>query len=175
MVFKPASFTEVDKLLLSSPYKSCEFEPIYTFLLQSYIHTLTFPITNLINLSLSSGVFPSHCKRVHLIPLLKTTYLPANNLNSNRPIPSFISKVLEKAVSRRLNVHLNRNHLTNVFQSAYKQFHSTQTALLKVYNNIALNMDTGKDKALTLLDLSAAFDIIDYSVRLDRLSDWYDI
>ena len=120
-------------------------------------------------------MFPSHCKRVHLIPLLKTTYLPANNLNSNIPIPSFISEVLEKAVSCRLNVHLNRNHITNVFQSAYKQFHSTETALLKVHNNIALNMGTGKDKALTLLDFSAAFDIIDYSVRLDRLSDWYGI
>ena len=119
MVFKPASFTEVDKLLLSSPYKSREFDPIYTFLLQSYIHTLTFPITNLINLSISSGVFPSHCKRVHLIPLLKTPYLPANDLNSNRPILSVISKVLEKAISCRLNVHLNSNRLSAVFQSAY--------------------------------------------------------
>ena len=53
------------------------------------------------------------------------------------------------------------------FQSAYKQFHSTETALLKVHNNISLNMDTGKVTPLTLLDLSAAFDTIDYSVLLD--------
>ena len=49
----------------------------------------------------------------------------------------------------------------------------TETALLEVHNAITLNMDTGKVTALTLLDLSAAFDVIDYSVLLDRLSDWY--
>ena len=119
MVFKQASLTEVDKLILSSSKKSCELDPIPIFLLQMYLHTLTVQITNLINVSLSSGVFPSHCKRVHLIPLLKTPYLPANDLNSNRPILSVISKVLEKAISCRLNVHLNSNHLSGVFQSAY--------------------------------------------------------
>jgi len=82
-----------------------------------------------------------------------------------------LSFVLEKAVSCRLNFHLHTNHLSNVFQSAYKQFHSTETTLLKVHNDIALNMDTGKVTALTLLDLSAAFDTIDYSILLDRLSD----
>jgi len=45
----------------------------------------------------------------------------------------------------------------------------------KPYNDIALNMDTGKVTELTLLDLSAAFDTIDYSGLLDRLSDWYSI
>jgi len=44
-----------------------------------------------------------------------------------------------------------------------------------VYNDISLNMDTGKVTALTLLDLSAAFDTIDYAILLDRLSDWYGI
>ena len=67
--------------------------------------------------------------------------------------------------------YLNCNHLSNVFRSAYKQFHSTETTLLKVHNDISLNMDIGKVTALTLLDLSAAFDTIDYSVPLDRLSD----
>jgi len=57
------------------------------------------------------------------------------------------------------------------FQTAYKQFHSTETSLLKVHNDVALNMDTGKVTALTLLDLSAAFDTIGYSVLLDCLSE----
>ena len=46
---------------------------------------------------------------------------------------------------------------------------------MKVHNDTSLNMDTGKVTALTLLDLSAAFDIIDYFVLIDRLSDWYGI
>jgi len=56
-----------------------------------------------------------------------------------------------------------------MFLVAYKQFHSTETALLKVHNDISLNIDTGKVTALALLDLSAAFDTIDYSVLPDRL------
>jgi len=122
-------------------------------------------------------VFPSHFKHSHAILLLKEYYLLANDLNIYRPIAkqSFISKVLEKGVSCRLNVHLNCNHLSNVFHSAYKLFHSRETALRNVHNDIALNLDIRKVIALTLLDLSAAFDNIDYSVLLDRLPDWYGI
>ena len=51
---------------------------------------------------------------------LKKPSLPVNDLSSYRPISnlSFISKVLEKAVSCRLNVHLNCNNTSNVFKSA---------------------------------------------------------
>ena len=99
--------------------------------------------------------------------------LPANDLSSYRLISnlSFISKVLEKVVSCLLNVHLNCNRLSNVFHSAYKQFHFTETALLKVHNDISLNIAT----TLILLDLSAPFDTIDYSVLLDLASDCYGI
>ena len=55
--------------------------------------------------------------------------------------------------------------MSNVAQSAYKQFPSTETALLKVHNDAALNMDKGKVTTLALLDLSAAFDTITYSLN----------
>jgi len=172
-VFTPALLTEVPKLIWSSPNKSCELDPIPTFLLKYCLHRLIVPLTKIINLSLSSWMFPSHFKHVNVILLLKKSSLPVNDINSYRPISniSFISKLVEKAISCRLNVYLNWNNLSNVFQSTYKQFHSAVTALLKVNNDIATNMDTGKVTALKPLDWSAAFDTIHYSVLLDRISN----
>ncbi len=62
--------------------------------------------------------------------------------------------------------------LSNHVQSAYKSFHSTETALLKIHNDIIYNMDNGKVTTLTLLDLSAAFDTIDHATLLERLCTW---
>ena len=70
---------------------------------------------------------------------------------------------------------LERDDLSNKYQSAYKKFHSTETALLKVENDIILNMDEGRVTALTLLDLSAAFDTLDHSSITNLLSTWYGI
>ena len=60
-------------------------------------------------------------------------------------------------------------------QSAYKKFHSTESALLKVKHNVLLNIEKGKVTALTLLDLSAVFDTIDHLTLIRRLSSWYGI
>ena len=55
-------------------------------------------------------------------------------------------------------------------QSAYKRFHSTETAVAIVHNDIVRVMDAGQITALVLLDLSAAFDTVDHGVLLDVLS-----
>ena len=55
-------------------------------------------------------------------------------------------------VRNRLRSHIYINGLSNMSQSAYKQFHSTETALLKAHNDINLNTDNGKITALTLFD-----------------------
>ena len=56
-----------------------------------------------------------------------------------------------------------------VFQSAYRQNHSTETALLKVMNDILLNLNNQRVTLLILLDLSAAFDTVDRNTMLRRL------
>ena len=60
-------------------------------------------------------------------------------------------------------------------QSAYRKQHSTESALLKIHNDILLNMAKGSVTALTLLDLSAAFDTIDHTILLNRLNGYYGI
>ena len=59
--------------------------------------------------------------------------------------------------------------MSNVLQSVYKQFHSIETALLKVHNDVILNKDRGKVTAVTLLDLTAAIDTIDHNIHIKRL------
>ena len=99
--------------------------------------------------------------------------LRTHTLKNYRPMSnlSFLSKILEKVVVNCLNSHINSSKLSNHYQSAYKKFHSTETALLKIHNDMLSSMDNGKVTALTLLDLSSAFDTIDQTILLRRLYD----
>ena len=111
---------------------------------------------------------------VHVTPLQKKPSLDRNILKNYRPLSnlSLISKLIEKVVAKQLNEFISCKGLLNVNQSAYKSFHSTETALLKIQNDIVLSVDLGKE---TLLDLSAVFDTIDHSLLYDCLHDWFGL
>ena len=66
---------------------------------------------------------------------------------------------------------MNTNSLNEKFQSAYKACHSTETALIRVQNDILVSMDQHYGVVLVLLDLSAAFDTIDHDNLLHQLSE----
>ena len=93
-------------------------------------------------------------------------FRPVSNL-------SFVSKFIERAVFYQIQRHLVSNHLYPVAQSAYRENHSTETALLKVRNNILLNKQ--HVTILVLLDLSAAFDTVDHSILLKRMSSKFGL
>ena len=78
-------------------------------------------------------------------------------------------------VANRLHEHIYNHHLSNDLQSAYKRFHSTETSLLKIQNDIVDNMDNGKVTALILLDISVAFDTFDHLIFLQRLYIYFGI
>ena len=54
-------------------------------------------------------------------------------------------------VAKQLNNYIDSEGLSNVNQSAYRRLHSTESVLLKIQNDIAASMDSGKAVALTLL------------------------
>ena len=109
--------------------------------------------------------------------LLKKPSLDKENLSNYCPIShlSYLSKLTEKIVKTRLTEHLTNNNLLNPFQSAYIKSHSTETTLLSVHDHIIKAMSLQQVTCLTLLDLSAAFDTIDHSILLERLSSWFGI
>ena len=175
--FEPVSEEDILKILKSSPTKSCDLDPIPTLLVKDCADILITPITNIINYSLKEGSFPNCFKIAYVTPLLKKPSLDRNLLKNYRPVSnlSFISKLIEKVVANQLNSYINKEGLSNLNQSAYKRLHSTETALLKIQNDIAASMDLGKADALTLLDLSAAFDTIDHTILFNCLRDWFGV
>uniref|UniRef100_A0A669CPU2 Reverse transcriptase domain-containing protein n=1 Tax=Oreochromis niloticus TaxID=8128 RepID=A0A669CPU2_ORENI len=128
-------------------------------------------VLTVINSSLISGVVPANFKHAVVQPLLKKPALDHTVLASYRPISklSFMSKILEKIVHCQLMDFLNENGILEVFQSGFKNFHSTESALLKVFNDILLSCDSGNHVVLVLLDLTAAFDTVDHNILLSRL------
>ena len=93
-------------------------------------------------------------------PLLKKSGADHENFSNFRPVSNLycLSKVTEKAVAAQLSDHLNgKEGLLEDFQSAYKCYHSTETALVRVHNDILKAVDGNTSVILLLLDLSAAF------------------
>jgi len=75
----------------------------------------------------------------------------------------------------RAHNHLLRSGLYPKLQSAYRRYHSTERALVKVANDILLNMKLQRVTLLVLLDLSAAFDTVDHAILLKRLTTDFGI
>ena len=75
-----------------------------------------------------------------------------------------LSKVIERAVVFHLYKYLNNNNLNESLQSAYKSGHSTETALVRVKNDIMMSIDQGKPVLTVLLCLSAEFDRVDHNI-----------
>ena len=94
------------------------------------------------------------------LDLLFENYRPVSNLQ-------YVSKLTERAVSNQTHNHMIANAIYPVLQSSYRQHHSTETALLKVMNDILLKMNSQHVTLLVLLDLSAAFDTVDQQVLLN--------
>ena len=95
-------------------------------------------------------------------PLLKKQGLELVFKNF-RPISnlSLVSKLTERVAADQIQSYLNEHDLFPSLQSAYRRHHNTETALLKVKNDILMNMENQKVTLLVLLDLSAEFDTVD--------------
>jgi len=175
--FHPTTEDEVLKIIKQSPTKHCKLDAIPTWLVKDCVHDFVPFITKVINSSLVSSQVPDPFKEAVVFPILKKPTLDTENQANYRPVSNlnFIGKILEKVVARRIQEHLLHNHLLEPLQSAYRQYHSTETALVKVYNDLTLALDKKKVGLLVLLDLSAAFDTIDHEILLDRCEKHFSI
>ncbi len=174
---RTVSVEEVTKLVGTLPTKSSPLDPLPTHLLKKCLSVLIGPITEIVNLSLSTSIFPSQSKHAIIRPLLKKPGLDQNVLSNYRPVSNltFLSKLIEKAMLMLLLEHLTKFNLLPDHQSAYRANHSTETALLSLFDDLLTTADDGDASALLLLDLSAAFDTVDHKILLSRLSEYFGL
>ena len=175
--FSALSEDKVDKLIRSSATKSCPLDPVPTPVVKTCLSVLLPCFTRIINLSLTSGVMPDVLKEALLSPQLKKVLLDPEILKHFRPISNlpYVAKLVETTAIHQVSEYAIENDLLEILQSAYKQYHSTETALIKVHNDVMIKLDGGESIILMLLDATAAFDTVDHAILLHRLETYLGI
>ena len=110
-------------------------------------------------------------KRGLILPYLKKTGLDVNDLSNYCPVTNLthLSKIIDQAMLDQLVPFLEEVSMAPSYQSAYRELHSTATALCKIHDDLVSNTCHGK---ASLLNLSAAFDTVDHQLFLSDFSDW---
>ena len=175
--FRTISVTEAKQLVTGASNKQCSLDPVPTWLVKRFVDDLSPFIAHLINATFLNGYFPASQKCAILTPLLKKASLDPYDLNNYRPVSnlSFISKIIERAAYQQIYGYLQENRLLPEKQSAYRRYHSTETAVLDVLSDAFMAADAGQVTLLGLLDQSSAFDMVDHKILLQRLEVSYGI
>lgn len=170
--FDQVSVDDVMKIINGFAAKHCILDSVPTWFLKSNCEVFVNAITKIVKLSLSTGVFPDSLKHAIIGPLIKKSSLDRNILKNYRPVSNikFLSKVIEKIVVSSITKHMQDNNLGEPLQSAYRAAHSTETALLKVKDDIMTSLHHRQGVFLVLLDLSAAFDTVNHNILFQRMN-----
>ena len=144
--FSPLTENDIEKLIRKSPTKSCCLDPIPTQLVKECLDIL--------------------------LPILKKANVIAQLLKNFRPISNlpYLSEILEKVASKQLLHHKDTNKLRENFQSAYREFHSSETALLRIQHDLLFALAQKRCVFMVMLDLSTAFDTVNHEKLLNHLS-----
>ena len=174
--FMPISARQLEKTITSMPSKTCALDIMSTARFKEVLGTILPSITHIVNKSLDQGEFYTSWKEALVKPLVKkkilgtamTNYRPVSNLQ-------FISKIVEKVTLDQFTQHCNRNSLLPNYQSAYRQYHSCETSLVKLVNDILWAIEKQLVTFVVILDLSAAFDTVDHDLLLEVLEKRFGI
>lgn len=165
----PEAIKKATKTLKSN---ACGIDEISAFFIKLSIDSSAGIFAEIVNASLRSGYFPSRWKKARIKPIPKVDEpMVASDF---RPISLLIafSKILEKIVASQMKTFLIENNLLDKLQSAYKNKHSTTTALIEITDNIYNAMDNSEITVLVLLDYSKAFDCANHQIILAKLKSY---
>ena len=163
-----APISKVKKLISKlKNSKSTSYDGLDNYSVKLSAEFIAEPLHYIISLSLMQNKFPSSWKLVKIIPLHKKgSELDKKNY---RPVAllSPLGKIMEKIVYEQVYEYFSRNSIFHENLHGYRRHRSTQTALIQMYDRWLRGASKGQVSGVVLLDLSAAFDLVDHSI-LDK-------
>ncbi|KAI5727884.1 hypothetical protein M8J77_008146 [Diaphorina citri] len=167
--FEEVSAENVRKAILSIKSKAPGYDGVDLVMVKMSLSSLLPTITHVFNVSLTTGRFPDFWKFSNVVPLNKVGN--PSSCADYRPISllPLLSKGLEKIVVQQILSFVETHNIVDPYQSGFRRFHSTTTALVKVTNDIRGALDEKKVTLLALLDMSKAFDSVDFDILLKTL------
>ena len=145
-------------------------------LLKQCQHQLAPVLTVIVNASLFCAKCPTELKKALLSPLIKKIILDCEIFKNYRPVSNlpFVAKLVELAVCVQ-PLELLKTNFYGIFQSALRQLHGTETALLRVQIDLLQAVDNKVGVNLLLFNLIAVFDTIDHQKLLNLLNRSFGI
>ena len=161
---------EVYKIIKSlKNSRSTGTDYIDTFIIKLIAKDILAPIKHIVNLSISKSEFPTLWKHAKVVPLLKKDDpLSAKNYRPVSLLP-ILSKILERVIFNQLVGYLESKSLIHPNHHGSRSNHSTATALIQLYDTWVDEVDCGNMVGVMMVDLSAAFDMVDYDILLQKL------
>ena len=160
----------IDNLLSLNCSKAMGVHKLSAKMLKIAAPVISSSVSKLMNMSIEKAVFPYRWKTAKVTPKFKSG--DRDDMTNYRPISVLpvLSKLLERHVHNHLYDYLNDNNLLYVRQSSFRKNHGTDTALIKIVDQLLGNLDNNRVNGLVLIDYCKAFDMVDHQILMTKLS-----
>lgn len=166
----PVSSNDIFSIIKSMKNKSSHHSTYPISVLKNLNSIISPVLAQLYNKSFCTGKFPNMLKKARVIPIHKSG--STDDPNNYRPISilSPFSKILEKLVFNQLYSFLERFSILKNNQFGFRKNMSTSSAIIDNLQYVYDNLDVGRSIISFFLDFSKAFDCVDHSILLHKLS-----
>lgn len=167
---KPTDTYEIIRIIkMLRKSRSCGYDGLPTNIIKENAVTLATPLSHIINLSMSEGLFPSKLK----ISVIKPAFKKGDKGNSDnyRPIAliPIISKIFENVIYTRLTNFFAKCNILSNRQFGFRKHLSTTLAILELLEEIAICRDKRTPITAIFMDMTKAFDFVQHNLLLDKL------